>query len=236
MKGLNILIAFILILYKHIFKGSFVIDVLIALFIFFTLFKLIKNQFLKKSIKFMFVLGLFILSMSLSVILNDISKNRNKKVKSNYVIVLGAGLNKDKPKKVLKNRLDKAIDYYHEYPTTIFIVSGGLGKNQNVTESYAMKSYLNQNGVPLAQIIEENKSTSTFENLMFSKTKIPSNNSVGVISNDFHLYRAKYFGKQLNLNLSGIYAETPSLGLVSYYLRESIAITYYFMNNMVTEK
>lgn len=234
MKRLKILIALILILYKYIYKSSFVINILIALFIFFILFKLIKNQFLKNSIKFIFILGLFILSISLSMILNDISKNRNKKVKNNYVIVLGAGLNKDKPTNILKNRLNKAIDYYHEYPTTIFIVSGGLGKNQNITESYAMKSYLNKNGVPLAQIIEEDKSTSTFENLIFSKTKIPPNNSVGVISNDFHLYRAKYFGNQLNLNLSGIYAKTPFLGLVSYYLRESIAITYYFINNMVT--
>ncbi|MGL5089245.1 MAG: YdcF family protein, partial [Cetobacterium sp.] len=76
-------------------------------------------------------------------------------------MILGAGLRRDQPKKVLKYRLDKAVEYYKKYPNTIFIVSGGQGKDEIVSESKAMKKYLIKNSVLNKNIIEENKSKTT---------------------------------------------------------------------------
>ena len=233
MKVIDILIFLILVLYKMVYKTSFVVNIFFIVFVYYLVYKLLENKLLKKNLYIFFGLGITLFTISLGTILNDIYTNKNKNLKNDYVIVLGAGLDKDKPKKVLINRLNKTVEYYNRYPTTIFIVSGGMGKDETVTESYAMKKYLKEKGIPTDQVIEENKSTSTLENLMFSNKKVPLGNSIGVITNSFHVYRAKYFGKKIGLNLNGIYAETPFLSLISYFSRESVAITYYYLKDIV---
>ncbi|MGL4998811.1 MAG: YdcF family protein [Cetobacterium sp.] len=141
---------------------------------------------------------------------------------------MGAGLRRDQPKKVLKYRLDKAVEYYKKYPDTIFIVSGGQGKDEIVSESKAMKKYLIKNSVLSKNIIEENKSKTTLENLTFSKKLIPKNiKSIGVISNDFHIYRVKFLAKNLDLKLNPIYANTPLKSKISLFTREALAVIYY---------
>lgn len=47
-----------------------------------------------------------------------------------YVTVFGAQVRKSGPSKVLRYRLDTAIDYLNENPGTICIVSGGKGPNE----------------------------------------------------------------------------------------------------------
>ena len=233
MKSKDIIILLILVIYKLIYKTSFVINILIIIFIYYLMYKLIESKLLKKVLQICFGLGITVFIVSLGTLLNDIYTNQKKGLKNDYVIILGAGLDKDKPKKVLINRLDKGVEYYTLYPETIFIVSGGMGKDETVTESYAMKKYLKEKGVPTDQIIEEDKSTSTLENLMFSRNKVPLDNSIGVITNSFHVYRAKYFGEKIGLKLNGVYAKTPFLGLASNYLRESVAIIYYHLKDKI---
>ena len=52
-----------------------------------------------------------------------------------YIIVLGAQVRSDGPSKVLKHRLNTAIDYLEKNPETICIVSGGQGYNEPCTEA-----------------------------------------------------------------------------------------------------
>ena len=52
-----------------------------------------------------------------------------------YIIVLGAQVRADGPSKVLKHRLNTAIDYLEKNPETICIVSGGQGYNEPCTEA-----------------------------------------------------------------------------------------------------
>ena len=147
-------------------------------------------------------IGLTLFVIALGTILMDIYNSKNIEMKNDYVIILGAGLQGNKPKDVLKYRLDKAIDYYKKYPNVIFIVSGGKGKDEIISESKAMKNYLISHSIPQNNIIEENKSTKTLENLIFSYNLIPPNiKNIGVISNDFHMYRIKFFANLLNLSM-----------------------------------
>ena len=46
------------------------------------------------------------------------------------MIVLGAGLRKDKPSMLLRYRLDKAYEYAAEHPDLLIVTSGGQGRDE----------------------------------------------------------------------------------------------------------
>lgn len=142
-----------------------------------------------------------------------------------YVIVLGAHVRSSGPSRALALRLDKAYEYYSEYPNTIIIVSGGKGSNEPCTESSAMKQYLLEKGIPPEHILEEDQSTNTRENLLFSRKMIPENASVGIISNGFHICRALHLAEVLGYeHASGIPARSDLASQPSNLLREFFAV------------
>ena len=90
---------------------------------------------------------------------------------------------------ILKRRLDTAIKYYKK--GDIFLVSGGRNRNVYHTEAYEMKKYLLQH-IPNAKIISESNSTSTSENIKFSKKILDNfNDRVVIVSSKNHLTKIK---------------------------------------------
>ncbi len=85
-----------------------------------------------------------------------------------YVIVLGAQVRGTSPSLSLKKRLERAAEYAEENPGTIFILSGGQGPDEGISEAECMYQYLVAAGVPEDRLIKEDASTSTRENLTFS--------------------------------------------------------------------
>ena len=85
------------------------------------------------------------------------------------VVVLGAGLRKDRPSKLLRYRLDKAYEYAVAHPDTILVTAGGQGRDEWVPEGQAMRDYLIEKGLPPDRVLAETRSTSTEENFAFAK-------------------------------------------------------------------
>lgn len=142
-----------------------------------------------------------------------------------YVIVLGAHVRDSGPSKALALRLDKALEYASCHPDTIFIVSGGQGSNEPCTESSAMRKYLEEKGLSGERILEEDQSTNTRENLIFSKELIPEGASVGIISNGFHICRALHLAETFGYeNVSGIPAKSDLPTQPANLLREFFAV------------
>lgn len=142
-----------------------------------------------------------------------------------YVIVLGAHVRSTGPSRALALRLDKAYEYALEHPDTIVIVSGGQGSNEPCTESSAMKQYLIEKGIDEDRILEEDQSTNTRENLIYSKEMIPEEASVGIISNGFHICRALHLAKTLGYeNANGIPAKSDLATQPTNLLREFFAV------------
>ena len=52
-------------------------------------------------------------------------------------------------------------------------MSGGQGPDEDRTEASVMHDYLEQHGIDATRIIIEDQSTSTYENLVFSKELLP---------------------------------------------------------------
>lgn len=142
-----------------------------------------------------------------------------------YIIVLGAQVRKSGPSRVLRYRLDKAIEYLNENPETICIVSGGQGVNEHISEAEGMAEYLKEKGIPSERIVLENKSINTAQNISNSKALMEEDASVGIVTNDFHVFRALQIAKKQGLeNVCGIAADSNRLYLLTNMVREFFAM------------
>ncbi len=142
-----------------------------------------------------------------------------------YVIVLGAGVKGEKPSLILSNRIEAAVRYGKQFPDTTFILSGGQGDGEAISEAEAMRRGMLQGGISEERLLLEDQSTSTTENLTFSKRLLPeSENRVSIVTSDFHLYRARKEAEQMDLKTDAIPAETPLSGVLRYGMRERVAI------------
>lgn len=158
----------------------------------------------------------------------------NATYEADYIIVLGSKVNGTKPSYSLQYRIDKAAEYLKSHAKAIAIVSGGKGKGEDISEALAMKNELMKLKIAEDRIIMEDKSTSTDENIKFSKPLIPDNMKKGmIVTNDFHMFRAKKIAAKQGLQLEGLPAETPKRIVIPSNIREYLAITqYWFMNRI----
>lgn len=156
----------------------------------------------------------------------------NSEEACDYLIVLGAGVNGTAPSLSLRERLDAAYDYLLAYPDTVCIVSGGQGSGEDITEAECMYRYLTGKGIDPERVIQEDKATSTHENLVYSLALITPEapQSVGILSSEYHLCRARQMARKLDLDPIMIPAKTTYLSLrVNYFLREIAALWYYMI-------
>lgn len=148
-----------------------------------------------------------------------------------YIIVLGAKVNGERPSLALRCRIDAAYDYLAQNPQTVAILSGGRGSGEDISEAEAMRRDLTARGISPERLIAEDQSTSTEENIRFSYAKMPAgSHTVGVVTNNFHVWRAlRVAAKQGDHTLCGISAEYSNPLLLNYVVREIITITYYLL-------
>ena len=143
-----------------------------------------------------------------------------------YLIVLGAQIHPAGPSVVLRQRLDAAIAYLRENPGTLCIVSGGKGSNEKTTEAEGMRDYLVRHGIPADCILLEPASQNTIQNILNSKNLLPSDAStVGLVTNNFHVYRALALAKAQGLSsVYGISAPSDPWFLPNNMFREFVGI------------
>ena len=146
-----------------------------------------------------------------------------------YVIIHGAGLLRGREvSKLLADRIDKAIEVYHKDPTPpILIPSGGKGDDEEISEAEAMEKYLIEHGIPKENIIKEDKSMTTRENLLFSKKIICERGGspyVALVTSNYHVYRALSLCESIDLTCTGIGAHVALYYWPSALIREFAAI------------
>lgn len=144
--------------------------------------------------------------------------------KTDYVLVLGAQVIDDKISASLQYRLDAAMDIYKRYPDSIFIVSGGKGPDENNSEAYYMEKHLLEQGVPQEQVIKEEQSTNTYENVFYSKRIMDNysddNYDVTIVTNAFHTYRSKFLAEQVDMKAYTYSADMHKVSIPHFYIRE----------------
>lgn len=151
-----------------------------------------------------------------------------------YLVVLGAKVRADGPSLSLQNRIDAACAYLAAHPDTVAVVTGGRGEDEPMTEAKCMYDRLTAMGIDGSRIWMEDKATSTWENLRFSLDLIEEKTGsrpakIGVLSSEYHLYRAGLFAKACGVEFIGVPARTTNpVLMVNYFLRE-VAGVWHFM-------
>ena len=127
-----------------------------------------------------------------------------------YVAILGGGLVKDKVWRTTnytegdlfgvqgdRMRVLAASYIYQHNPSTIFIILGGKGQLANIPGAPTVASVIAKElidlGIPKGNIVKEEKSATTFQQLFEAKKIIDKKNinSISFISNSFHLPRIR---------------------------------------------
>ena len=154
------------------------------------------------------------------------------KLDCDFIIVLGAGLIGNQVSPVLKKRLDKTYLAYKKLakPAKI-IVSGGKGSDEVMTEALAMKNYLVSLGVKETEIIMEDQSRNTMENLVNSKSimdNLEDNKAYKCIfvTSDYHVFRTSLYAKKIGLKADGIGCKTAGHYWPNAVTREYAAIFF----------
>ena len=102
----------------------------------------------------------------------------------------------------------------------------GQGKDEEVTEAYAMARYLECEGIDRRRIVQEDVSVNTLENLKFSRNLIADvDTPVGIVSNNFHVYRGCVYAKRAGFKEPfPIPASCHPLLFPNYFVRECFAV------------
>ncbi len=173
----------------------------------------------------------FMTILTSSLLFNHIKPKFNK----DYLIVLGSGLLNGKTvTPLLAGRIDAALAFANQQQARtgkqpLLIMSGGQGQDEKMPEAVAMENYALSQGVPKAEIITEENSKTTLQNLQFSKNLMDERsqgepNQSAFVSNDYHIFRAGLFAKKVGLNSDGIGSRTARYFLPNAFIREFVAI------------
>ncbi|HJG84965.1 MAG TPA: YdcF family protein [Weissella thailandensis] len=156
------------------------------------------------------------------------------KYNQEYIIVLGAGLlNGKEVSPLLASRIQIALDFANKqyaktghYPWLIF--SGGQGGDEKLPEGVAMADYANHHGAQTNQVLIEDQSKTTYENMLFSKKILQEhglNLAKGLFAtSDYHTFRAAGYARLVGLQIDGLGAKTSRFFIPNAFIREYIAL------------
>ncbi|MGH3171655.1 MAG: YdcF family protein [Trebonia sp.] len=154
---------------------------------------------------------------------------------ADFVIVLGAGLRRDgRVTPLLARRLDRGREVHETIasrsrggPGPVLIVSGGKGGDERTSEASAMARYLAEQGFPADQVMLEDQSRNTDENLRFSKALADSVKPGArclVVTSNYHVLRTAIIARRVGVRGQVTGAPTAGYYWPSAMLREFAAV------------
>lgn len=188
---------------------------------------------LRNILTVLLVIGITVVTVTGVVVAGAISGDTD--TQCDYIVVLGAKVNGTSPSRTLRERIDAAAEYLKAHPDAIAVVSGGQGPDEGISEAQCMFNGLTDRGVEADRIWMEDQATSTWENLNFSLELIESQagsrpTKIGVVSSEFHLFRASLFAKECGVEAVGIPGKTGDfIHFLNYYLREIAGVWHYLI-------
>ena len=212
---------------------------LIAIILFYTFMPLIGLKFpepAKWTTRFfttVLIAGLLVVGTTEAIIIHKSFGDPKEQVE--YVVVLGAKVNRHGPSVSLWDRICAAYEYAEEHPEAILILSGGQGTDEPITEAECMFRELFWMGIDPDRLWCEGFATSTWENLKFSLDLIEAEtgirpDKIGVLSSEYHLFRASLFAKACDVEFVGIPARTSRWGQrINHFMREVAGVWHYLI-------
>ena len=236
-------LAFIWFVFTFLMAGysftALVCACLIGVLLFYNVCYLTKEKFpkstkvVKRVFTFLLIIGLLVVGITECLIIH--ASFGDKDETCDYMLVLGAKVRNDGPSVSLMDRIKATAAYMEEHPDVIAVVSGGKGPDEPITEAQCMFEQLVKLGVAPERIWLEDKATSTWENLHFAMNLIEEKTGtrpekIGLLSSEYHLFRAKMFARACNVEAVGIPAHTSRISqMVNHFMREVAGVWHYII-------
>ena len=151
-----------------------------------------------------------------------------------YIIILGCSINKKGGLlPLLKGRVNRAIRFAWEQEIATgrplkYVPSGGQGPDEVMSEGSAMELYLLTRGAEDYEVFPEKKSTTTLENMRFSKKVIDElkpDASIAFATTNYHILRSGMLARRAGIeNPEGIAGDTKWYFWPNGFMREFVAI------------
>lgn len=191
---------------------------------------------MKNAIKIIFQLTVALLILALLAALVTgcliLFKGLGSKDDFQYMIVLGTTVEGTEPSPMLSDRINTAAKYMEKNPHVIAVVTGGKTDQKSISEAQCMYNGLVEAGIDPSRILKEDQATTTAENFRYSVALLEQKlgscpKTIGVLSSEFHLFRAQMIGKSYDLNIATVAANTSDMDtFFKFFLREIPLVWY----------
>ena len=116
-------------------------------------------------------------------------------------IVLGAAVWGDRPSPVFEERIAHAIRLYQSNSVQFLIFTGGVGKDDSLSEAEVGRQVAVEAGVPGERILVEEDSAVTYENLEYAKrlAELEGLSTFLIVSDPLHMKRATEMARDLGM-------------------------------------
>lgn len=150
-------------------------------------------------------------------------------------VVLGAAVWSNNPSPVFRERINHAIELYRRRKVRKVIFTGGQGNPNEPTEASSARTYALANGIPIQDILVEEKSHTTFENIVYAKQVAGANNlkTVLLVSDPMHMRRAMTMANDVGLNASPSPTETTRYQTWRTQIGELTRETFYYLGYLL---
>jgi len=134
---------------------------------------------------------------------------------SDVALVLGAAVRRGQPTPVLEERAYAAAELYRKGKVAKILVTGD---NSTLThdEVTPVRKYLIDAGIPAGDIFLDHAGFDTYSS-MYRARDIFGAKAVTVVTQDFHLPRALFIARNLNLTAYGMTAQNAGVSMKNYF-------------------
>ena len=155
--------------------------------------------------------------------------SRDRAVRSDAIIVMGAAQYRGRPSPVLRARLDHAVGLYAQGFAPRLVLTGGIAEGDTASEASVSRAYALRAGVPDSAILLENDGRTTGQSVraVADLLRARGMDKVVMVSDPFHVFRASIVARRSGL--AAVTSPTTTDGVwkrivrqPSYFLAETV--------------
>lgn len=162
-------------------------------------------------------------------------RNNVADVQADAAIVLGAAMWGEELSPVFRERINHALDLYRNGKVRKIIFTGGRGNNDEPTESSAARQYAVERGTPEEDILIEESSHTTYENIFYAKQVVAAQHlkTVLIVSDPLHMKRAVVMARDMGLEAYASPTPTTRYQSAGSQLNLLAHETYYYIGYLI---
>ena len=147
------------------------------------------------------IISILLLAVGLLASRIYLYRNAGSDAPADAAVVLGAAVWGAEVSPVFRERINHGIDLYRKGKVRKLIFTGGRGNRGEPTESSAARRYALQRGIPADDILIEEESHTTYENILYAKQLADAQGmrKVLIVSDPLHMKRAVAMARDVGL-------------------------------------